>query len=57
MDARVYPQYSPWKLVKEELKSILLGLTLGTVMSAIFPLVKPAFEIGKSVDSGLAPYR
>lgn len=46
MDARVESQYSPWKLVKEDLKPILLGLAFGTVMSAIFPLVKPAFESG-----------
>lgn len=46
MDASVESQYSPWKLVKEELKPILLGLAFGTVMSAIFPLIKPAFERG-----------
>lgn len=44
MDGRAESQYSPWKLLKEELKPILLGLAFGTVMSAIFPMVKPALE-------------
>ena len=46
MHARVESQYSPWKLVKEELKPILLGLAFGTIVSAIFPLIKAAFERG-----------
>jgi hypothetical protein len=37
---------SPLKLAKEEWKPILLGLAFGTTMSAIFPLIKPAFEGG-----------
>jgi hypothetical protein len=62
MDARVESQYSPWRLVKEELKPILLGLVFGAVMSAIFPLVRRAFEGGNQwirdwhhIDSNALP--
>src|SRR5208337_3015581 len=49
-------------LVREEWKSILLGLACGSVMSAMFPLIKPAFDGGKQwirdwrhIDSNALP--
>ena len=37
---------SLWDLVREERKPLLLGLACGTAISAIFPLIKRAFESG-----------
>src|SRR5438270_8152613 len=53
---------SLWDLVREERKPILLGLSFGAALSAVFPLIKPVFESGKQwirdwrhIDSNALP--
>ena len=55
-------QNSLWKLVKDGRKPILLGLAGGTIVSAIFPLIKAAVERGnqwtrdwRHIDSNALP--
>lgn len=49
-------------LVRQERKPVLLGLACGSVISAIFPLIKPAIESGNQwirdwhhIDSNALP--
>ncbi len=46
MDERLELKTSVWKLVKDERKPIFLGLAFGATVSAIFPLIKSAFQAG-----------